>query len=411
MNRDVQRIIESPAYARLFPETRIQTGRATGPGAVRNNDLFEIIGRGGSYRSAGVGGGITGMGFDFGILDDPVKNWEEAHSPTVREKVWEWYTSTFWTRQAPNARILLIMTRWHADDLAGRILRQQASDPSADRWEVVNLPAYAGPLAGRATGDERAEGEPLWPDQFGCQFLEAARSTLGSAQFDALYQGDPHEESGNHFKASWFSGHGWEWATVQTPRDHYRVVRASGAVALLEATACQRFIVVDPAASEGQQADYSAFGVFATTPQNELLVLHVERARCGVDQIVPRLASLCREWRPSWVGLEANGFQVAVVNQARRTTGIPSVRELTPRGKGKLVRATPAIIKAEARQILLPLQREPWVNEFIGELCRFRGLGDAHDDQVDVLAYAVAAMGTGDVPTVVGNKPVARPII
>lgn len=405
INRDVQRIIDSPTYARLFPGTRLSGMNTRNRGVgLRNDALFEVVGTGGSYRSAGVGGGITGMGFDVGIIDDPVKNREEADSPTIREKVWEWYTSTFWTRQAPGARILLIMTRWHVDDLAGRLLRQQAEDPVADQWEVVRLPALA---TGHATipGDERSEGEPLWPDRYGLEFLAAARATLGSADFESLYQGDPVDAGGNHFKAHWFEGHGWEWASVHRERDSYRVVRADDATRLFFCDQCHRFAVVDPAASEKQQADYTAIGVFAVTPENDLLVLHVVRDRLTVDRIVPRLAAACQEWRPDWVGMEANGFQVAVAREAQRTPGIPAVRELSHAGRSKLVRATPAIIRAEQRQIHLPLSPEPWVKPFVDELVRFRGDGDLHDDQVDVLAYAVVGMmAGGSVPQLVDNR-------
>lgn len=116
MNRDVQRIIDSPEYLKVFPGTRLygKSVRSTSEGSyLRNSDIFEIVDYLGVYRSAGVGGGITGMGFDYGIIDDPVKDPKDAESEVVRESLWEWYTGAFWTRQAPNARILLTMTRWH----------------------------------------------------------------------------------------------------------------------------------------------------------------------------------------------------------------------------------------------------------------------------------------------------------
>src|SRR5687767_9412353 len=93
------------------------------------------------YRSSGVGGGITGMGCNYGIIDDPIKNREEADSAAFRDRLWEWYTSTFYTRLEKDAAILLTMTRWHEDDLAGRLLRLAATDPTADQWTVVRLPA------------------------------------------------------------------------------------------------------------------------------------------------------------------------------------------------------------------------------------------------------------------------------
>lgn len=120
-SRDVQRIMDSPRYASVFPRARLASSPRDR--ASRTTSLFEIVGTGGSYRAAGVGGGITGMGMDVGIIDDPVKNQEEAHSLTVRQKQWDWFTSTFYTRLEKNGSLLVVSTRWHEDDLAGRILR------------------------------------------------------------------------------------------------------------------------------------------------------------------------------------------------------------------------------------------------------------------------------------------------
>lgn len=105
--------------------------------------MFEIVGREGSYRATGVGGGITGMGADLLILDDPVKNFDDAFSAQVRDNLDHWYTSTFWTRQTSDARILLTMTRWHDDDIAGRLLRRMNEDSKADQWTVLRLPGLA----------------------------------------------------------------------------------------------------------------------------------------------------------------------------------------------------------------------------------------------------------------------------
>jgi hypothetical protein len=119
-----------------------------------------------------VGGGITGMGFRFGIIDDPIKSQKEADSATFRESVWEWYTSTFWTRQEKDARILLTLTRWHEDDLAGRLLDLAASDPAADQWDVLCLPAICEDEA--APYEQRHEGEALWPERYDLRFFAAA---------------------------------------------------------------------------------------------------------------------------------------------------------------------------------------------------------------------------------------------
>ncbi len=171
--------------------------------SVRRKDLFEIVDRGGSYRAAG--GGITGMGFDLGIIDDPFKNLDQAHSLKIRNKIDEWYTTTFWTRQSPQARILLTMTRWHHDDLAGRLLERMKNDPAADQWVVLRLPAVADgnlhPDDPRADGD--ALGELLWPERFGQAFMDSARAQ-GAYFFAGMYQQSPTPEGGNHFQKHWF---------------------------------------------------------------------------------------------------------------------------------------------------------------------------------------------------------------
>jgi predicted phage terminase large subunit-like protein len=290
------------------------------------------------------------------------------------------------------------MTRWNIDDLAGRLLKLQAEDPAADQWEVVNLEAVA-TESGRATTleeDTRQPGEVLWPGRYDRAFMDASRSTLGSAAFEAMYQGRPVAEGGNQFKEHWLTPlPAWELVRLGE-HDHYRVSRRDGSVELYAVHQCPRFSIIDPAASEKQAADFTAIGTFATTPKNELLVVGMVRERLGVERIVPRALQVCREHGCSWVGVESSGFQVSIVNNARRTPGMPAVRELQHKGKGKLVRATPAIIRAESGQLILP-KEAPWKKPLIDELVSFTGDGDRHDDQVDTVAYAAISMGGGSI--------------
>jgi predicted phage terminase large subunit-like protein len=150
---------------------------------------------GGGLRAVGVGGGITGQGGNLIIIDDPVKNREEAESETYRERVWDWYTDDLYTRLEPNGAIILIMTRWHQDDLAGRIL---ASSDSPN-WTVVTLPALAeenDPLG-------RNVGEALCPERYDVAALNDISLVLGRS-FHALYQQSPRPKEGYRFKRSWF---------------------------------------------------------------------------------------------------------------------------------------------------------------------------------------------------------------
>ncbi len=138
--------------------------------------------QGGGFRSVGVGGGVTGYGFDLLIIDDPTKGREDAESAVQREKVWDWFTDDLWTRREPGASVIVVQSRWHEDDLVGRIF-----DRMPDTFERVTLPALAGPSDPLG----RAEGEALWPERYDEGALESIRATIGERGFSALYQQAP----------------------------------------------------------------------------------------------------------------------------------------------------------------------------------------------------------------------------
>jgi predicted phage terminase large subunit-like protein len=206
MNRDVQRVIDSEEYKRLFPETTLwgkNIRTVAGGSWLRNSDLFEIVGHKGSYRGAGVGGGITGMGFDYGIIDDPYKDYQEAQSNTVRQTVQDWYESVFYTRrQNENSAILITLTRWHEIDLPGYILEQAANDPTIPQWTVISLPALSeDPVA---VYDQRKPGEPLWISRFGLEDMQNTRKTITAYKWSAMYQQRPTVPEGDKIKREWF---------------------------------------------------------------------------------------------------------------------------------------------------------------------------------------------------------------
>ena len=148
--REVRNIIGTPEYRSIFPETTLSSDSQAANRWHTDS--------GGNYIAAGVGTAITGRGADLGIIDDPVKDRQEADSELIRERIFDWYTSTFYTRLMPNASIVLIQTRWHEDDLAGRLLG--AMEEGGEHYKVIDLPAIAkgkDPL-------ERKEGEALWPE-------------------------------------------------------------------------------------------------------------------------------------------------------------------------------------------------------------------------------------------------------
>lgn len=204
-SQEARDLIESDEYARLFPGLRTRDDS-------RAKNFWRLAGQRGGLLAAGVGGPITGHGFGLGIVDDPFENWAQAQSLTVRNAVWDWWRGTFRTRIWEDGAIVFITTRWHEDDLAGRLLAEQASE-----WTVLRLPALAETqeerdenhrrmhlLLGQPDPLGRAPGEPLAPRRFGPEALRALRRDTGSIVWASEYQGAPRAPEGNRFKRHWF---------------------------------------------------------------------------------------------------------------------------------------------------------------------------------------------------------------
>lgn len=179
--RSVRNIARDPDFAAIFPGTTLADDSKA---ADRWN-----TGQGGGYVAAGVGTAITGRGAHVLLIDDPVKDHEEADSELRRQRVWDWYTSTAYTRLMPGGAIVVIMTRWHEDDLAGRLLDAQAK--GGDQWEVIELQAI------------NDAGEALWPASYGLPELERIKGTIGPRDWTALYQQRPAPDEGAFFKRDW----------------------------------------------------------------------------------------------------------------------------------------------------------------------------------------------------------------
>jgi hypothetical protein len=153
----------------------------------------------GGLKAAGVGGSITGRGAHVAIIDDPFKGVEDSSSPTMRQKVYDWYKAVLWTRLAPGGAIILVMTRWHEDDLAGRLIKEMEKE-DGEKWEIVELPAVAeeNDILGRSPG------EGLWIERFGQAYYDKLKTTVGSKFFASLYQQKPRPGEGSTFKRRWF---------------------------------------------------------------------------------------------------------------------------------------------------------------------------------------------------------------
>ena len=341
---------------------------------------------GGGMVTVGAGGALTGRGADLLIIDDPHKNAEEAYSETHRERVWEWYTSTAFTRLEPGAAVIVIQTRWHEADLAGRILAQEG-----DRWTVVRLPAIAeedDPLG-------RAPGAALWPQRYDEKALAKIRASVGERVWASLYQQSPVGESGGFFKKEWF-----------TPR--YDVVAEgvyrlpSGATVAL--SDLLRFGTVDLAVSTKTTADYSVIGSFGLTADGLLLVLDIDRARREGPDLVPAMARAVAKWGLSALYVEKAGMQLGILQEGRRA-GLP-VRELVA-DKDKVSRALLATAPCEGGRVLLP-RHASWLEAFLMEVLAFPRA--PHDDQVDVLSYAARTIADALTETRVAvSAPGASP--
>lgn len=364
MNRDVQRIMDSSEYADLFPETRLSGKNirtADSRNCLRNNDLFEIVGHAGSYRSSGVGGGITGMGGDILIIDDPFKDRAEADSPTIRQKVWDWYTSTLYTRLAPGGGILIINTRWHMDDLSGRLLEAERTG-EGDTWRVVNFKAVA-------TSDEahRARGEALHPERYPLDQLMAIKRALGTRDWEALYQQNPTPDGGNIFKA--------EWLRFWFPKD-------------LPDVWDQLLLSWDMTFKDGDDTDYVVGQVWGRKGADRYLLDQV-RQRMGFTDTLAAFRVQAGKWPTAVRKLvedKANG--PAVIDALKHQ--IPGIIPVNPDGS-KTARAHAVTAHFEAGNVYIPHPEHcPWAADYISELTQFPGA--AHDDQVDATTQALRDM-------------------
>jgi len=329
-------------------------------------DRWDIAGHEGGMQTAGVGGALTGKGADLLIIDDPIKNAEEAASETMREKTWDWFGSTAYTRLEPGASAIIIQTRWHEDDLSGRIIEQQ-KDPEAEKWDEVVFPAIAeeNDILGRKPGD------PLWPARYDAEALDRIKRTIGSYQFAALYQQRPAPEEGGIFKRAWIRR--YEVVGDMIHCDDHGAFRLSD---------CWKFGTMDLAISQDQSADYTVLADWACTPRGGLVLLDMERERMEGPDMPRRVKAHFERWNLDYFIIEAVQFQESLVQQVRRN-GLP-VKGVKPKGD-KVSRARAASVRFEAGLVFLPKHAD-YLGAMENELFSFPNA--AHDDTVDVTSYA-----------------------
>lgn len=334
-------------------------------------DRWEIAGRGGGMQTTGVGGALTGKGGDLLICDDPVKNSEEANSELVKESLWAWYQTTFYTRGEPNGSIILIQTRWCEDDLAGRVLER--AKETGEQWTVINFPAIAeeNDILGRSVGD------PLWPERYDRQKLEQIKATLTSYQWSALYQQRPAPEGGGHFQRSWF-----EYYEKIGEGNHIKLAGNNGNSRVFDLSYCRKFLTVDLAFSMKTESDFTVIAVWAVTPDSDLILIDLHRERMTGDKLAPSIKNMMLKYQCDYAGIEDVQAQTLVV-QTMRKQGL-AVRALKA-NMDKITRSIPAQIRMESGQVWFPRNM---VNLDVLEHELLTFPKGAHDDTVDVLAYA-----------------------
>lgn len=365
-SRQVRSIVEGDDYANLFPGvTTRQDSRAV--------NRWELAGYRGGLLAVGVGGPITGHGTALGIIDDPLENWEQAQSQVIRDKVWDWYRTTFRTRIWEGGAIVLIMSRWHENDLAGHLLAEQASE-----WTVLRLPAIAesqeerdrhnqrmGLPVGEPDPLGRQPGEPLCPRRYSASELAKLRRDVGSLGWAAEYQASPMAPEGNRFKRAWFQI--VDEAPIEATRVRYwdKAGTAGGGAytaGVLLARATEGLYYVEDVI-RGQWSAHERETVMRQTAQLDA-AKHGDTVQIWVEQ------------EPGSGGKESAEATV------RNLAGF-SIRAETVTGD-KATRAEPFAAQAEAGNV--KLLRGAWNGDYIDELSGFPH--GTYKDQVDASSGA-----------------------
>ncbi len=350
MNRDCQRIITSTEFHTLFPLVGLSDGRDSG--VIKTSKRFDIVGGKGYYIAAGVGGGITGAGATVGIIDDPVKNAEEADSKTYRDKTHEWYKTTFRTRFEPGAIEVICQTRWHEDDLAGRILKS-----TAPGTEVVSFPALA-----EVQEESRDIGEALWEGKYSRSKLLETKKDVGTRSWNALFQQRPSAEEGGLIKKAWFGRY--------DPRKYK-----------IEGKAVNFFF--DTAYTEDEKND--PMGAIAYVKEGaDYYVIDYHSDYLEFPEQIEQVKEFTnKNWysNRSLIRVEPKASGKSVVQVLKRATEL-NIKDARAPKESKTARVNSCSATLEAGRVMLP-EGMLWVDNFLTECATFPNA--AHDEAVDCL--------------------------
>ena len=348
-SRRVRRLVDSPECHRVFG------GLALDP-RTQAATYWETT-KGGAYVATGVAGAIQGRRADLAVIDDPIRSRHDADSLTVRDRLWEWYLGDLHIRLRPEASMVLIQTRWHEDDLAGRLLDKMAS--GGETWDVVSLPAEA------EEGDElgREVGEWLWPEWFSEQYYVDEKRTQPPRNWSALFQQSPAPETGAYFEKDWL-----RYYDTAPARETLRTYGAS-----------------DYAVTAGG-GDYTVHMVFGVDPEDRIFVLDLWRQQTSSDVWVEAAIDLMAKWKPLAWAEEADQIKRSVgpfLLKRMRERRVSCLRRQYPAAGDKAVKAQSIRGRMAMNMVYLPKNAE-WMTDLVSELMSFP-VG-VHDDQVDVLS-------------------------
>jgi|TARA_R100000544_G_scaffold34719_3_gene21624 predicted phage terminase large subunit-like protein len=357
--RNVRNIIRERKFSNVFAEVELAPDSQA---ANRWN-----TNKGGTYVAAGVGTAVTGRGADILLIDDPMKDREEAESETIRDKVWNWYTSTAYTRLMPGGAVILIQTRWHEDDLAGRLL--EAETHGGDKWDKLILPAI------------NDNGDALWPERYPLPALERIRNAIsmtGVRDWESLYQQNPTPAEGSFFKRDWYT------------RRHD------------EAPKVHIYITSDYAVTE-DGGDWTEHGVWGFNGE-DLFQLDWWSGQTSADVWIDALLDLVTKWKPLCVFGEGGVIEKSVRPMLKRRMierkvhcrmeWIASVRDKATRARA---------FQARSAMGTVSLKRGEQGDDVLTQLLSFPA--GKHDDKVDVCSLMGMVIDEAHPAIVLPKKP------
>ncbi len=401
-SKEVRDLMETKRYSAVFGSLSSVAEPVILDGESRSSAAWEIANHSGGMIAAGVGGGITGFGANLFIVDDPFKSREDAESKTKRENAYEWYRSVAYNRLDDEASaIILIMTRWDQEDLAGRLLNAMVSDEEADQWDVVYMPAEADgtkeypfpktveeyrenllrgayiPLAEEGDQLGREPGEPLWPEKHDKARLNKVRVNIGEFEYGAQYLQKPRLAVGEFLDDD-------DFKLVDKAPDEVKW-----------------YWPTDLALGESETSDYNITGAIGMKGE-DLFIRDVQKIQ-DIDEFLPELRSIMlsdKEYKYPF-GIESVAFQKLVMKQFRADRALVNVEicEIQVAGKGdKVERARPWRRRAKAGHVFLV--KGTWNRDFIRVVTAFpKG---RHDDEADFISNGVqmiAEDATGNLKT------------